>query len=91
MWSDRCYIEITLHIPLSFLQYTKHSLQSDTVVANSFASKNFTLKPSYINNPYLYADLGLVNFVFFHFEGENECVISRLTACIYIYVLKVMT
>jgi len=36
----------------------------------------------------LYEDLKLVNFVFFHFEGENECVASRLTACIYICVLR---
>jgi hypothetical protein len=48
--------------------------------------RTFSLKPSYINNPYLYEDLELVNFVFFLLEGENESVASRLSACIYIFV-----
>jgi len=34
----------------------------------------------------LYEDLELVNFVFFVFEGENECVASRLPPWIYIYI-----
>jgi len=33
----------------------------------------------------LYEDLELVKFVFFHFEDENECVTTRLTAWTYIY------